>query len=314
MMTPVSDHGTATLHVLTVHFNTPEITAHLVQTFPRLSAQGRDVIIHVLDNASTPENLNKLTDSIAGIPHVTLTVSDRNLGFGEGVNRLFESYVPHDSDIIWILNPDTRLDEGCLEALEAQLDLSGDYAIISPLIYSGSGRELRIWYCGGFLNTQTLRVQHRQYGEPVINAPPHPFQTDFVTGAAPMMFASTFRNVGGFPHGYFLYWEDVHFSWRARSMGLRLGVVPTARLWHAVGASSGYGQSATYYYWFARNRFRFAVDIGVRRHRLLLGRGFLETMRPVAKSVLEEHGRFSKFRATIRGSMQGLTDASSPRR
>jgi GT2 family glycosyltransferase len=300
------------LHVLIVHFNTPELTSRLIRDFPRRTPRGRAVFMHVLDNRSTPQNLNSLRADIEGLPGVTLTFSDSNIGFGEGMNALADSDAIHESDILWLLNPDTRLGAGCLEHLEDEL-ASGDFAVVSPLIYSGDDANPWIWYCGGSISTRDLRLKHQLYGCPLAAAPHRSFETEFVTGAAPMMRASTFRAVGGFPHGYFLYWEDTYFSWKARDLGLRLGVVPSAHLWHHVGASSGSGQSRTFYYWTACNRFVYARDIGVPRRRLLLGRGGFESLRPLARALLvEREERLAKARAAIRGTIRGLRSAQTP--
>jgi N-acetylglucosaminyl-diphospho-decaprenol L-rhamnosyltransferase len=299
------------MHVLIVHFNTPDLTSRLVRDFPQQTPQGRTIVIHVLDNCSTSQNLSILRANIEGLQGVTLEVSNLNIGFGAGMNVLAENHAVDATDILWLLNPDTRLRAGCLELLEAELD-SGDFAIVSPLIYSGDEADSWIWYCGGSISTRDLRPRHQLYGCQLADAPHSSFETKFVSGAAPMMRASTFRTVGGFPRGYFLYWEDTHFSWKARDLGFRLGVVPSAQLWHAVGASSGSGQTRTFYYWSARNRFAFASDIGVPRRRLIVGRGGLESLRPVAKALLEREGRLSKASAAIRGTLDGLRQAHSP--
>ena len=299
------------MRVLTVHFNTPELTSRLVRNFPKETPQGRPVFVHVLDNSSTPRNLELLQSNIEGLTHVTLQKSRTNLGFGEGVNLLAEGDSIDESDILWILNPDTRLQTGCLQLLEQELDLD-NFAVISPLVYSGEAENAWIWYCGGSINAQGCRAEHHLYGRPLGESPHRSFETTFVTGAAPMMFASTFYEVGGFPSGYFLYWEDVYFSWKARELGFRLGVVPSAHLWHAVGASSGSGRTKTYYYWSARNRFTFAKDIGVPRSRLIVGRGGIESLRPIAKALLRERGgRFSKASAATLGTVNGLRNTSN---
>jgi GT2 family glycosyltransferase len=136
------------------------------------------------------------------------------------------------------------------------------------------------------------------------------FETDFMTGAAPMMWVSTFRSVGGFPDDYFLYWEDTYFSWKAKKIGLRLGVVPAARLWHAGGASSGglrrRSISSTIYYWAARNRFVYARDTGLPRRQLMSGRGGLESMRLIVMALLEREDRLRKIQSAIRGTYDGI--------
>lgn len=293
------------IHVLIVHFNTPQLTARLVRDFPRRTPKGRPVFVHILDNFSTKQNLSILRASIEGLEGLRLQISSTNLGFGLGVNLLAGASYIRASDILWILNPDTRLRPNCLELLEEELDL-GDFSIISPLIYSGSDENPLIWFCGGTVKIPEVRAVHFLVGKSISEAPSRSFETDFVTGAAPMMLASTYWAVGGLPANYFLYWEDAYLSWQARALGFRLGVVPSSLLWHAVGASSGAGQSATFYYWFARNRFVYGRDIGIPLRQVIIGRGFIETIRPVARTLFRERRpRLAKFRAAIRGTIDG---------
>ncbi|WP_167106245.1 glycosyltransferase family 2 protein [Mycobacterium sp. DL592] len=294
------------LHVLTVHYNTPDLTSRLVREFPRITPRGRRVFIHILDNSSEPENLRMLQQATDGVHGTTLDVSDRNVGFGEGINCLASRNDIQPSHVVWLLNPDTRLEPGCLGELEAELD-SGRFDVVSPLIFSGDGDEDRwIWYCGGDINVRQLRVTHQLYGSSLGEAGREPFETGFVTGAAPMMRADTFHDLGGFRRGYFMYWEDAYFSWQARGTGRRLGVVPAAHLWHAVGASSGYGKSRSFYYWSTRNRFTFAGDIGLSRWQVVGGRRGVECFRPIAHAIREREGRLSKVRHAIRGTLDGF--------
>lgn len=302
----MSNNTPGAINVLIVHYNTPELTSRLALDFPRHTPRGRTVSVYILDNSSAPENVKILSANIADTPNVTLTESASNVGYGEGVNLLFENIEVADSDILWVVNPDTQVTVECLASLECELD-SGRFDVVSPLIYSGQQENSWIWYCGGSLSTRGLRVQHDLYGHQIDSAPREAFETEFVTGAAPMMSVATFKAVGGFPRDYFMYWEDVYFSIKARVLGFRLGVVPAARLWHAVGASSGSGQSDTYYFWTARNRFIFARDIGVPRAQLLFGHPGLESLRPVMRALLmERSGRLSKARAAIRGTIEGF--------
>ncbi|MBB3747578.1 hypothetical protein FHT44_000039 [Mycolicibacterium sp. BK634] len=247
---------------------------------------------------------------------MTLQLSEENLGFGVGNNTLAESDFVGDTDTFWFLNSDARPEPGCLERLEEALD-AGTFDIVSPLIYSDEGEGEEIWYCGGTISTREMRVRHGFFGSRLSEAPERPFETEFITGTSPMMRVSTFRAIGGFPRNYFLYWEDTFLCWQARRLGFRLGVVPAARLWHEVGGSSGSGRTTTFYYWVSRNRFTFAGDIGISRRRLLVGRGGLESLRPLVWVLIrEQEGRLAKARAVVRGTFHGLRPPTSvsPRR
>lgn len=304
MNAPVS----GALKVLIVHHNTADLTLRLLQSLPMATPRGRPVQVHVLDNASTPEQLELLRSGIEAIVNVTLLESQTNLGFGEGQNRLFAHHDVADSDLLWVLNPDIEILGDCIGELESELD-RGQFTVVSPFIVTGRREAPRVWYLGGSIDIETLRIRHDHYGEP---AESHaecgsPFATQFVTGAAPMMFARSLRDVGGFPNGYFLYWEDVLLSWRLQSAGMTIAVVPTARLWHAVGASSGRGHTPTFYYWSARNRAKFASDIGLHKRQLVVGKAATETARHIARAFMEPVQRWRKVRAALRGTRDGLT-------
>ncbi len=229
------------------------------------------------------------------------------------MNALVSSSDVKDDDVIWLLNPDTRLRAGCLESLEDELD-SGEFDLVSPLIYSGNELDPWIWYCGGSISVREVRVKHQLYGRRLADAPRRAFETEFITGAAPMMRASTFRTLGGFPSGYFLYWEDTYFSWSARERGgCRLGVVPSAHLWHAVGASSGTGQSQTF---FTIGPLAIASlspatseshDADSR-----LGKGVSKRFAPSVRRCVRRRGRLPKAIAATRGIFEGFTQAGKP--
>jgi GT2 family glycosyltransferase len=270
--------------------------------------------VHVLDNNSaeraSAETVCNAHDEVVA----SFTSSGSNLGFGEGVNSLVGSIEAPDDAILWILNPDTIVLPGCVNALEAAWEL-GNYDVMSPAIITGPSGEERIWYCGGSIDERSIAVRHLQDGLPVGDIPADPFETTFVTGAAPLMRLSTFRNSGGFPPSYFLYWEDVALCHRSRALGYRFGVIPGARLWHKEGASSGgSGFSRNFYYYAARNRLYFArSELGMTRSRCLAPRPMVEGLRYIVRAMREREEPVAKAVAAIRGSRDGLSGRPLPR-
>jgi GT2 family glycosyltransferase len=61
---------------------------------------------------------------------------------------------------------------------------------------------------------------------------------DFLNGCAMLIHRSVFDRIGRFDPSYFMYAEEVDFCWRARNAGFKMAVVPTAKMWHKVSASS----------------------------------------------------------------------------
>jgi GT2 family glycosyltransferase len=71
-----------------------------------------------------------------------------------------------------------------------------------------------------------------QLGEPVSAARDEPYEAAFLTGACLTMTREAWDRDPGFPPEYFLYFDDVDWSFRARLHGGTLGVEPSALVDH----------------------------------------------------------------------------------
>jgi GT2 family glycosyltransferase len=72
----------------------------------------------------------------------------------------------------------------------------------------------------------------RQIGEPATAAPREPGEVAFVTGVCLTTTRAAWERSPGFPEEYFLYCDDVDYSWRVRLTGGRCGVEPSAQVDH----------------------------------------------------------------------------------
>lgn len=276
----------------------------------RLLADEPVASIRVLENGSGPEQVQRLREIAAREPRMTVSVSEQNLGFGGGVNRLVDELDCPAEDMIWILNPDTRVESGCIATLRDHL-AENPRTIASPLILNYSGS---VWFAGGGLSVKRGLSMHLLYGRPAAEAGTEPFRTTFMTGAAMAMTRSVWDSLGGFRDELFLYWEDSELSLRAHAKGVRLTVVPTAVISHLEGGSSsgGDGRSATFYYYYARNRLEVCSRY-TSKLNLLVGAGIVETARGIVKPLVKEDtARLAKMRASLRGIAAGLRGESGP--
>jgi GT2 family glycosyltransferase len=71
------------------------------------------------------------------------------------------------------------------------------------------------------------------------DVPDVPGPIDWVAGACMIIRREVFEQVGLMDEGYFMYFEEVDFCRRARRAGWPCWYVPTARVVHLVGQSSG---------------------------------------------------------------------------
>jgi N-acetylglucosaminyl-diphospho-decaprenol L-rhamnosyltransferase len=274
---------------------------------PTLLTAGVDHIV-IVDNGSSIEERVALERVFRGNSRVTLYCSERNLGFGAGVNR-GAALVPekYRDGLIWIVNPDILVDEDAMTELATAIE-RGQVEIASPVIYTGAHRA--VWYGGGDLDIRGGLTRHSarelQRNGPLC-------YVDFITGAAPMMSEKTWTTLGGMREDLFLYWEDSDLSIRAKAFGMRLAVVPSARIWHRVGGSgSSIGKSQGYYYYMNRNRLIVCGEI-VPKLGIVAGAGIRNTLRLWKAAALERQDRFRKLSACIAGTVDGLRGKTGPR-
>lgn len=124
-----------------------------------------------------------------------------NLGHGGGHNELARGA---DTAMLLFLNPDGILDPGALDVLLGAVD---------ETVGAGDARQLPIEHPKDYDSTTG--------------------DTSWASGACLMTPRSVFEAVGGFDHeSFFLYGDDVDYSWRVRLAGRRVVHVPDARMFH----------------------------------------------------------------------------------
>lgn len=157
-------------------------------------------------------------------PEVTLVRPDENKGYGAGNNRGVEHV---STEFTVVLNPDTTLEAGCLEALLAPI-AKGERRITTPMILTYDGAEINT--CGnidhftGLGFTRGLQEDPDEFCNPEV--------VSGLSGACFAVRTDLYRELGGFDESIFLYMEDVELSWRAAAEDVEILYVPAARVLH----------------------------------------------------------------------------------
>jgi hypothetical protein len=193
--------------------------------------------LHVLvvDNGSTDGTAAAIANEFPDVECLALPENRRFAGGNTaGVARALE----RGADAVALLNNDTEADPALFEKLLAALDEDPGAGAVAPLIYFGAPSQ-RIWYAGarcipalGFTQHRAVRALDRGQFRSIET-------TGYLTGCCLMAPRAVWERVGMLDERYFIYAEDADWSLRVRRAGYRLLFVPTARLWHAVSASSG---------------------------------------------------------------------------
>lgn len=181
----------------------------------------------VVDNGSTdgsPERLARL------LPRGRQRPRPANGGFAAGCNLGIAAAVDAGAEAVLLVNPDTVTLPGFVGRLVAGAgDLAG--ACASPEVFCLS-EPRRAWFAGAWRGRWPGTIVRRPPGSSRC-------EVDYLWACCMLVGRQAWQRVGLFETAFFLFYEDMDWCERARRLGVRMRIVPAARLWHAVGRSSG---------------------------------------------------------------------------
>jgi N-acetylglucosaminyl-diphospho-decaprenol L-rhamnosyltransferase len=259
---PLGDSPPVTVAV--VSWNTRELLGACLESL-RADAIDGLAEVWVADNASSDGSSEMVRWRF---PWVQLIASERNLGFGAGVNAIAER-----TDSPWLVpaNADVRVEPGALRALVAEGERHPEAAVIAPrlILPDGSTQHsvypfptiaFTLAYVSGAVAASDRLAKHwcidRGF-DPELGR-----EVGWAVGAFLLVRRSAWRQVGGFDDGQWMYAEDLDLGWRLSRAGWRTRYEPRARVHHDESASTtqAWGDErharwhASSYAWMARRR------------------------------------------------------------
>lgn len=230
----------------------------------------------VVDNASADGSVEALLGSVESegwSSWVKVLPMDRNGGFAFGNNAGIRAALaaPNSPDYVLLLNPDTIVRPRAIRALVASMDTRPHAGIVGGRLESADGgvdcSAHRIHSPLSELDGGArLRLLSRMLERYVVSEPArseaHP--CDWVSGACLMVRREVLEEIGPMDEGFFLYFEEVDFCWRAKQAGWQVWYAPYARVLHLEGASTGIKRiSRRAGYWYESRRRFFIKHYGV---------------------------------------------------
>ncbi len=265
--------------IILVDFNSHKETKECLVSLSKLKATSFNYDVVVVDNASVKPLTQKWVERYH--PQAHLVRSQANLGFTGGNNLgVHWAIEQFDSDYVLLLNNDTTVEAEFLNKLMAQAVKFPEQGIITPKIYFYPGREFHkksylkeergkvFWYAGGEVDRRHLDAFHRGVDEVDRGHFDNQIESAFATGCAMFIKREVLEKVGYLDKRYFLYFEDVDFSLRAKKAGYKIGFCPKSVVWHKNAGSSGGSGSSLHQYYQTRNRLLFSLLHGPARAKL----------------------------------------------
>jgi GT2 family glycosyltransferase len=258
--------------IVIVNYRTADLAVECLRSLEAEAGDPGVARVAVVDNHSGDGSVERLRGAIAlngWARWVEVIASERNGGFAAGNNLAIRedlSRPPADrAGLVLLLNPDTVVRPGALRELVAFMKGHPDVGIAGSRIEDAEGRPqgsarrfpspLGELESAARLGPVTRLL--RRYAVPMKEGE-QPMKCDWVSGAAMMIRADVFSEIGLLDEGYFLYYEEVDFCHRAAAAGWEIWFVPASRVVHFEGASTGIRNRRRRRpgYWFeSRRRF-----------------------------------------------------------
>ena len=252
--------GPATVHVVIVNWNSGPQLRECLQSFAAVADDDVAVRVTVIDNASTDGSSEDLS---APVP-LTIVRNADNRGFGAACNQ---GAAGSEADFLLFLNPDTRLMAGSLAQPVRYLraDENESVGIVGIQLVDAAGHVARntaraptAWSMVGH-SAGLDRIAPRLVAPHFVTEWAHD-QTrtvDQVMGAFLLVRRGVFEALGGFDERFFVYYEDLDFSVRARAQGWRSVYLAAAQAFHR-GQGTTEGATARRTFYFCRSRILYA--------------------------------------------------------
>lgn len=220
------------LSVVIVNYRTPELVVACIDSLKAHAPSRVPMEIVVVDNASGDHSLACIASAH---PDIRLLAAAANLGFAGGNNLALGDC---RADAVLLLNSDARVEAGTLDGLIAVLDAQPWVAAVSPRIVNADNGADQDYPCRFPSLAEMLR---RALGGPQLPAAgrTEPVVLERLHGACMLIRGQALAQVGLLDAGFFMYDEDVDWCLRARALGWELWLLPSVRVYHYGGRSSG---------------------------------------------------------------------------
>lgn len=238
----------ASLGVVIVNYFSADLVARQVAA---LDYPGPLQVV-VMDNSANDDEWRTLHEVGAHAGWQTLR-SPANVGFSAACNTGAAVAVAAGAEFLLFLNPDCFIDAANLAELLATA-AEGPSGLWSPVLLDGRLQRLQEFTTLDWFTGDAHHVPAPAAGST---------QPPWLSGACLLLDRVAFERLGGFDEAFFLYWEDVDLSVRARDLGLTVRIVPGVTAVHDVGGTQDVGttggKSSAYMRNMVRSRMLFAA-------------------------------------------------------
>lgn len=224
------------LAIILINYNGWSDTIECIESIKQ--SEFKDYVIYLVDNASLDDSVVRLERYISKTKEkIVLIKSSVNLGFSGGNNLgIMEAKKDNRNNYFLLLNNDTLIEPSSLEELLKPFANERVDATIGKIYYAYE--KTRLWYAGGILNEKILKPIHIGFNELDEGLYNEQKEVSFATGCCVCLSRNCIETIGLWSEDYFLYEEDVDYSYRIARGGHKIIYVPKAIIYHKVSSST----------------------------------------------------------------------------
>lgn len=236
------------ISIIIVNWNTGSLLTACLKSIASLPEQ--DIIRHVIviDNASTDTSVDQ-AQGFATEHGYAIIREQHNLGFAKANNGAWRYIKEHggEHDHVLLLNPDTEVRPGALEAMLDALRRNPSVGIVGPKLLEANGAiqpSVRLFPTLPIFILLFLKLQRlfpglgvwKRYMLTTFNYEKEQ-EVDQVMGAAFLIRNTLVQNIGLLDEAFWVWFEEVDFCTRAKDAGWQTLYTPTAQVLHYGGTS-----------------------------------------------------------------------------
>lgn len=224
------------LSVIILNYNVRYFLEQCIISVER-SIKDIDAEIIVVDNNSTDDS-GALMRTV--FPYITFIENKENVGFAIANNQ---AVAIAKGEYVCILNPDTAVSDNCFKDALAYADQHSDMGALGTFLMDGTGGFLpeskrnlptpsvalkkMLGKGNGKNGYYASHISEKENGEVPI-----------LVGAFMLLKREIYEQVGGFDEDYFMYGEDIDFSYRIEKAGYKNRYIGEIKTLHYKGEST----------------------------------------------------------------------------
>lgn len=269
------------LLIVLVNYNGSDLTIDCLESLAPELTELPGATVGVCDNGSEPGEFERIAEAVDRLglsERAVLRRLERNQGFTGGNNVLIREALDSADppDAIMLLNNDTIVRAGAIQELVRFLESHPEEGVCGSRLEYPDGETQR-----AARRCLTAASEFESYARlgviswllrPWLVAPPEPkgdkpVTCGWIPGAALAVRREVFERIGLLDEGLYTYFDDVDFCLRAKRAGWPTWYVPTSRIVHLVGKTTGVTEEQTRpkrrpAYWFNARRRYFLNHFG----------------------------------------------------